>query len=113
VKRSTLKKQITRQVSDHKGYDYKETWYCIWQNVLKEGGLRLTPQGFIIFGTELGIAFWKHELPKPTLQHLYQLDQKLQCPYYVIGKTLVVFDERTAVELSLYAGNIELFLSTS
>lgn len=111
VKKSILKKQITEHVAEQKGYNYKDTWYCIWQNVLKDGGLRLTPQGFIIFGTELSIKFWNIRTQDLTLRHLLEFENRLACPYYVMPKTLVVFDERTAVELSLYQDNLDLFFN--
>lgn len=111
MKQSTLKKQITEQVAELKGYQYKDTWYCIWQNVLPNGGTRLTPQGFIILGTELGIEFWNITTKDLTLKHLWEFENKLKCPYYIMPKTLVVFDERTAVELSLYQDNLDLYFN--
>ena len=113
MKRFTLKKKITDYVAEQKGYTYKDTWYCIWQNVLSDGGMRLTPQGFIILGTELSVSFWSIRTPELYLKHLYEFDAQLYCPYYILQKTLAVFDERTAVELSLYQDNLDLYFNFS
>jgi len=111
AKPSSLKEQITELVSKEKSYKYKETWFMIWQNVLPSGGLRLTQQGFIILGTELEIEFWTVHLEDKTLTDLLTLEKKLECPYYLFPKNLAVFSEKTAVELSLYANNIDIWLN--
>ena len=113
AKKYTLKKKITKNISKQKGYTYKDTWYCIWQNVLKDGGMRLTPQGFIILGTELDIKFYSLPLIDSTLNHLLNLDKKLECPYYIMPKSLVVFDEKIAFELKLYGNDIDIYLNRS
>ena len=100
-------------MSEQKNYNYKDTWYCLWQNVIEEGGLRLTPQGYIILSTELSLTFWSIPTPELYLRHLYEFDSRLECPYYILPKMLVVFDERTAVELSLYQGNLDLYFNHS
>ena len=113
MKQYTLKKQITDYVVEHKGYAFKEAWHCIWQNTLKDGGLRLSPQGFVILGTELGIEFYLINIQNLTLNYLYRFDQLLPCPYYLMPKTMALFSERTAVELALYQDNIGIYLENN
>ena len=112
MKRSTQKKQITEYVAKEKGYNYKDCYFCIWHNVLPTGGLRLTPQGYLILSTELEFSFWTTKISTDlTLRILHDIEKKINCPYYLLSKTIVVFDERTAVELALFSNNLELYLN--
>lgn len=113
MKQFTLKKQITDYVVEHKRYLFKEAWHCLWQNTQRSGGLRLTAQGFVILGTELAIEFHTIDIENLTLHHLYKFDRLLECPYYLMPKTLALFSERTAVELALYKDNIGIYLENN
>lgn len=87
----------------------KNTWW--WNYRHKDsGGLRLTEDGFnfIIENTEL--RSYKVDFPKElklTPQILIYLDRFIDCPYYIEKTSVTVFEERSALELYLFSGDIK------
>ncbi len=87
----------------------KNTW---WWNYRQKssGGLRLTEEGFnfIIENTE--IRSYKVDFPKDlkiTPQILIYLDRFITCPYFVEKTSITVFEEKSALELYLFSGDIK------
>jgi hypothetical protein len=78
-----------------------------WMNFRDGGGLRLTPAGFMAFGT-CDLETYSFAVPANIVaiaRHLLILDKKLDCPYYIkIGKNpqIVLFGSRQAVMLAMY-----------
>ena len=83
-----------------------------WQNPRKKinGGLRLTEDGFarlttyfkanrVVFDTTF----------EYTNQLIIRLDNFITCPWYVTEKEIFVFNEKMAVQLVLFSGNILQF----
>jgi len=87
----------------------KNTWW--WNYRQKDsGGLRLTEEGFnfIIENTE--IRSYKVDFPKDlklTPQILIYLDRFISCPYFVDKSSITVFEEKSALELYLFSGDIK------
>jgi hypothetical protein len=86
------------------------TW---WVNPRKKeiGGLRLTEQGFHAFQTA-DIKSYEIRFDEPlflTNELTIWLDQNMDCPYYLTGKKIWVFGERTAVQLVLFSGDLQKF----
>jgi len=84
-----------------------------WQNTrVKEiGGLRLTEQGMDVL-TEIGLR--TYNIPYPpgmatTTQIIIFLDHFIECPYYLTSKGVIVTNERKAVELTLFSGDIRKY----
>ena len=121
--RSFLKNQkidITRYVLEKEGKDtdndiVRKYLPTFWQNPrLKEtGGLRLTEQGF-----ELMSKYFKshqvrfeetRENLKFTNQMILRLENFITCPWYITNRGVWVFDDKMAVQLVLFSGNIEKF----
>ena len=90
------------------------TW---WYNLRKNGGMRLTNQGYKIFVNDLDLEHFGYAITDPLTFNkkiILQLDRKMQMPYYIhavkgIPKKIVFFDSREAVMVNLY-GNLEQFL---
>jgi hypothetical protein len=85
----------------------------MWKNTRQKdvGGLRLTEYGFDIIG-ELDLAIY--EVPFPfdmqlTTQVIIHLDKFIDCPYYLTDRSVYVTNEKKAVELTLFSGNIRKY----
>ena len=84
-----------------------------WQNIrVKEtGGLRLTEQGIDMLSV---IGLRTYVIPYPedmatTTQVIIFLDKFIDCPYYLTNKGVIVTNERKAVELTLFSGDIRKY----
>ena len=87
---------------------YMTKW---WQNTrAKEtGGLRLTDAGYQFVREELDLTTYDIPFPKDfelTTNTIIWLDQFITCPYYLFKHSIVVLDERKAMELHLFSGDI-------
>jgi len=110
---------LTKYVAEHAGLSTDEKsirklvslW---WQNPRKKekGGLRLTDDGFARFTTQLKAHRVRFDQPvEYTNQLIIQLDNFIDCPWYVSNKEIYVFSEKMAVQLVLFSGNIAKFSS--
>tara|TARA_B100001057_G_scaffold337153_1_gene337997 strand:+ start:2023 stop:2406 length:384 start_codon:yes stop_codon:yes gene_type:complete len=90
---------------------YMSDW---WQNTRAKqtGGLRLTDTGYNFVRTELDLATYDVPFPKDfelTTNTIIWLDQFITCPYYLNRNSIVVLDERKAMELHLFSGDIKKY----
>lgn len=104
-------KQSGKSINEVSMKEYLPVW---WQNTrsLEEGGLRLTDEGFRFITEDLEIQ--TYEVPYPpdfelTTQTIIFLDKFITCPYYMGRRSLVVTDEKKAVELHLFSGDIRKY----
>jgi hypothetical protein len=84
-----------------------------WQNTRHKdtGGLRLTEEGFDVL-KKVKIEHWDIPYPKEmiiTPQVIIFLDQFINCPYFLTKRSITVTSERTAVELSLFSGDVRKY----
>lgn len=86
---------------------YLTTW---WYNTrLKEkGGLRLTEKGFEMLTTA---GFESHQVKfeepiKYTNRLIIQLENFITCPWYLTAKCVYVFDDKMAVQLIMFSGDL-------
>lgn len=91
--------------------EYMPLW---WQNIRATGssGLRLTEEGYRFITEELDLATYDVPYPKDfevTTQVLIFLDKFITCPYYADKKGIVVTDEKKALELHLFSGDIRKY----
>lgn len=84
-----------------------------WKNTRNKGksGLRLTDTGFEVL-SEIGLATYDipypHDMPLTT-QIIIYLDQLIDCPYYLTNRSIIVTDERKAVELTMFSGDLRKY----
>jgi len=101
-------KQKDIAISEVTMKQYMTKW---WQNTRAkdEGGLRLTDEGYDFIRNELDLATYEVPFPKDfklTTNTIIWLDQFIACPYYLFQSSIVVTDERKAMELHLFSGDI-------
>ena len=104
-------KQKGMAISDVTLKQYLSEW---WQNTRakEQGGLRLTNAGFEFVRNELDLATYDVPFPKDfelTTNTIIWLDQFITCPYYLFRNSIVVLDERKAMELHLFSGDIKKY----
>ena len=104
-------KQKNIAISEVNLKQYMSDW---WQNTrAKEtGGLRLTDTGYDFVRNELDLATYDVAFPKDfelTTNTIIWLDQFITCPYYLHRNSIVVLDERKAMELHLFSGDIKKY----
>ena len=104
-------KQKNIAISEVNLKQYMSDW---WQNTrAKEtGGLRLTDTGYDFVRNELDLATYDVPFPKDfelTTNTIIWLYQFITCPYYLHRNSIVVLDERKAMELHLFSGDIKKY----
>ena len=126
--RSSLKSQkteITRYLAEQEGLELndlnlKRLLSVFWQNPRQKenGGLRLTEKGFEIMSKHLKSHKIDFEDPKLsrdnwnwTNQLILRLDNYIDCPWFANHRAVWVFSDKMAVQLVLFAGNVEKFTS--
>jgi len=92
----------------------KEYMPLLWQNTRakSEGGLRLTDEGFRMVTEDLELS--TYDVPYPvdfelTTQTVLFLDKFISCPYYMGRRGITVTDEKKALELHLFSGDIRKY----
>ena len=103
--------QANISVNDNTMKEYLPIW---WKNsrVKTEGGLRLTEEGLKFVQEKLELQ--TYDVPFPleftiTTQILIFLDKFIDCPYYLAADGLIVTNEKKAMELHLFSGDIRKY----
>jgi len=111
----TLTQELVTHCLDQPSVDdAMRTW---WQNIREDGGLRLTHQGYQVFGTELELHSYEFELDAKlfTPKNMLTLDHHLNCPYYLVHNRkhnkIVLFGSREAMMAMLH-GNMQQFINS-
>jgi len=104
-------KQSGKSINEITMKEYMPIW---WQNTRTkdEGGLRLTDEGFRFITEELDLQTYAVPYPpnfELTTQTVIFLDKFITCPYYMGKKGIVVTDEKKALELHLFSGDIRKY----
>jgi hypothetical protein len=92
----------------------KNSWWWNYRNK-DSGGLRLTEEGFNFISENTEVRKYKIDFPKDlkiTPQVLIYLDRFIDSPYFVEKSSITVFEEKTALELYLFSGDIKKMGST-
>ena len=103
-------KELGKGINDATVAEYMPLW---WQNTRNKdvGGLRLTDAGYEVL-QQIEIATYDipypKEMPVTTLVIIY-LDQFIDCPYYLTNRSITVTNEKKAVELSLFSGDLRKY----
>jgi len=103
--------QSGKTIHDTAVKEYLPLW---WQNTRTKdvGGLRLTDEGYRFIKEELDMQTW--EVPYPpdfnfTTQSIIWLDQFITTPYYLDRHAMIVTDEKKALELHLFSGDVRKY----
>jgi hypothetical protein len=103
-------KQLDKSSDDTTVKQYMPLW---WQNTREKdnGGLRLTEAGYDIVKQ---IELATYDIPYPpemplTTQVIIFLDQFIDCPYYLTNRSITVTNEKKAVELTLFSGDMRKY----
>ena len=103
-------KELNKSINDATVAEFLPIW---WQNNRSKGtgGLRLTNIGFeVLSSIELAtydIPFAK-DMPLTT-QTIIFLDQFIDCPYHLTNRGITVTNEKKAVELTLFSGDLRKY----
>ena len=102
-------KQANISLGENTMKEYMPIW---WKNTRRSGGLRLTDEGFTFLTERLEIQVY--EVPFPvdftlTTQVIIFLDKYINCPYLLAEDGIVVTNERKAMELMLFSGDIRKY----
>jgi NAD-dependent DNA ligase len=103
-------KELGHSINEASLKEYMPIW---WQNTRNKGagGLRLTDEGLEVL-TQIGLAVYEIPFPKEmvlTTQVIIFLDQFIDCPYYLNKTSITVTNERKAVELTLFSGDLRKY----
>jgi len=103
-------KELGLSVNETNVKQYMPMW---WQNTRSKntGGLRLTEEGYNILQQ---IELATYDIPYPrdmpvTTQVIIFLDQFIDCPYYLTNRSIIVTNEKKAVELTLFSGDLRKY----
>ena len=106
-------KELGLSVNETNVKQYMPMW---WQNTRSKntGGLRLTEEGYNILQQ---IELATYDIPYPrdmpvTTQVIIFLDQFIDCPYYLTNRSIIVTNEKKAVELTLFSGDLRKYRLT-
>ena len=86
----------------------------LWQNTREKdsGGLRLTEAGLLFLMEKIELATYDIPFPpdfKITTQVVIFLDKFIDCPYFLTNKGLTVTNEKKALELHLFSGDVRKY----
>jgi len=103
-------RELGKSSNDINVKEYLPLW---WQNTRTKdaGGLRLTEAGFDVL-SEIDLETYDIPYPKEmpmTPQVAIFLDQFIDCPYYLTNRSIAVTDQKKAVELSLFSGDLRKY----
>ena len=103
-------KQLNKSTDSATLKQYMPMW---WQNTRSKdvGGLRLTDEGMEML-QQIGLATYDVPYPKEmpiTTQVIIFLDQLIDCPYYLTNRAITVTNEKKAVELTLFSGDVRKY----
>ena len=104
-------KQANIAINEATVKEYMPLW---WQNTRAkaEGGLRLTEAGYDFITQTLDLETYPVPFPKDfemTTQTLIFMDTLINCPYFITRNSLIVTNEKKAVELHLFSGDIRKY----
>ena len=103
-------KELGKTYNDVAVQQYLPLWWYNTRNK-ERGGLRLTDQGY---ETIIEIGLTTYDIPYPremplTTQVIIFLDQFIDCPYYLTNRSITVTNEKKAVELTLFSGDLRKY----
>ena len=91
--------------------EYLPVW---WKNTRAKdaGGLRLTDEGFRFITEDIELTTYEVPYPKDfdlTTNVVIWMDNFIDCPYYLGKHGIIVTNEKKAMELHLFSGDIRKY----
>src|SRR5210317_1903148 len=104
-------KTANKSIDEPTVKQYISTW---WQNTRSKdtGGLRLTEAGYNFITEELELQTYQVPYPRDfdfTTNVIIWMDQFIDCPYYLDRQGIVVTNEKKAMELHLFSGDVRKY----
>ena len=104
-------KTANKSIDEATVKQYISIW---WQNTRSKdtGGLRLTEAGYNFITEELELQTYQVPYPKDfnfTTNVIIWMDQFIDCPYYLGKQGIVVTNEKKAMELHLFSGDVRKY----
>ena len=104
-------KQAEIGISENTLKEYMPMW---WKNTRDKGagGLRLTDDGLTFIKEKLQLQTYDVAFPVDfnlTTQTIIFLDKYIDCPYYLADDGVIVTNEKKAMELMLFSGDIRKY----
>ena len=104
-------KQANISIGENTLKEYMPLW---WKNSRSKasGGLRLTDDGITFVKEKLQVQTYDVPFPNDfnlTTQTIIFLDKYINCPYLLAEDGIVVTNERKAMELMLFSGDIRKY----
>ena len=103
-------KELGKSVNEATVKEYMPLWWSNLRNKDK-GGLRLTDTGYEIL-KQIDLATYDIPYPRDTplsTQVIIHLDKFIDCPYYLTNRSITVTNEKKAVELTLFSGDLRKY----
>ena len=103
-------KELGKSINNVTVAEYMPLW---WKNSRSKGsgGLRLTDAVYAVL-QQIDLATYDvpypHNMPLTTQVIIY-LDQFIDCPYYLTNRSITVTNEKKAVELTLFSGDLRKY----
>jgi len=104
-------KQAGKSITELAVKEYLPLW---WKNTRdkESGGLRLTDAGYEFIKEQIDLQ--TYEIPYPqnfelTTNTIIWMDNFINCPYYLSNRSIIVTDEKKAMELSLFSGDVRKY----
>jgi|TARA_B100000035_G_scaffold2692_1_gene2336 hypothetical protein len=103
-------KELGKTYNDISVQEHLHIW---WYNTRNKdvGGLRLTDEGYEAI-QEMGLTTYDIPYPREmplTTQIIIFLDKFIDCPYYLTNRSITVTNEKKAVELTLFSGDLRKY----
>lgn len=114
------KLEITKYVLNYLGIktqndkNFKSIYHSIWKNprTKETGGYRLTRKGFELL-SKSNIKYYEIRLEDRDItfdnNFILWLDQTFNSPFYLSETKIYFFNEKSAVQLVLFSGNIQRY----
>ena len=104
-------KQANISIGENTLKEYMPLW---WKNSRSKasGGLRLTDDGITFVKEKLQVQTYDVAFPNDfnlTTQTIIFLDKYIDCPYYLADDGVIVTNEKKAMELMLFSGDIRKY----
>jgi hypothetical protein len=115
IDKRELTKKFMDQLSlpaDNKTFQKQHKLWWMNPRSSHPNSYRLTDVGFKMLNEQLDMKSYNIKVPEDTVwtnSLILNLDKYMESPYYIDRKSIIVFREKTAVELILFGGDVQKY----